>query len=285
MKPKGKIPVGLKLLQVLLIIVFILELIGVVITLTALGGEGRAMFFNPVFFAYEIFSLVSYIVFLVAINRPSGKLYKAFVALLTIDIIAGIAFIAASFGTPFSHVFSIVIDALVLWFIMKIETYFATGSIDTENPSVKKLNNRFITALVVLIVLAFLIPVIWAAYSGVTAGVNRNREVAQFNAAFKGATTKAALDYCQTLSESEANDCIIYLVALTRTAAHLGTSTPLLKDTVQLDVGTCSLMKGIGGVTACYAVFDRCDLATEENYRRACETTAAKHKIRIDSLK
>jgi hypothetical protein len=282
MKPKNRLTLGLKLLQVLTIIAAILAIVGFVGVIAVSSSWGISGIITPLHIGYEIFGVVFYILLFITIRRPGQSLYRVVMALLTIDLILSVVFIFIPYQTISSNIFSILIDAVVLWYFLKIKDYFVTGSIDRENLSIKKVDKHFVVIVVILLILGIIGPLVIGLGTGISKGISEGKQTVQLMKTLQGKTTDQALAYCQSLSADQQNKCFIFIITLSNNPNLIGTSTPLLSDSRPLDVNTCSLMNGDKGKVTCYAVFNRCDLVSDNNkVQQICKLAAIQYQAKL----
>lgn len=164
---KKRLPLGLRYIRVLMIvsiIVFALILFSS-FTLLKINSFGLVEIVRAL---YLVLSILVSIFVLYAIKRPSEVLYKTVVALLVIDAILSLPdLITSNVNQLVGNILSPLITLLIIWYFLKVKTYFVTGQIDIDDLAVKNADKKFKILFILWIIASFVVPVIVGVVSGV----------------------------------------------------------------------------------------------------------------------
>ncbi len=270
-----KLPLGLRLLRVVMIISVVIISLGIVgiissIILSSLSAErlGVPLSLPYIDLLYYIFGLIYGIIFILCINRPRYGLYKVLSGLIILDIIASISFLFIGYQDFVINILGITISAIDFWYLWKIKTYFITGSIDKDDPKIKKIDKGFVIVYVILLTLLILIPNVIALNKSATIISNSFTYLKEF----KGKTGQQAIDYCNGFSSEKKDQCLIYVVTLSSGDKE----NTVLKDTHTIGVNTCQMISNESSRVACHAIINRCDVETDNKMQNLCKVYADK---------
>lgn len=261
--------------------VFILiALIGIISTIILsslatqrLGIPSEFPYLDLIYFS---FNLIYSIIFIVCISRPRYSLFKISISFIIIDIIALIIFLFIGHQDIVANIISIIINLCILWYFMKLKTYFVTGQINKDDLGIKKIDKKFLTIFVILIILSFLVPFI----IGLISGVQKSSSMTQFLKEFQGKTGQQVVGYCISLPSDQKEECLIYLISISRGDKDF----KILKNSDPLDINTCELFDKEYGKVSCYAIMNRCELVKEEKMHNFCNLSAEKFQVQVDAV-
>ena len=280
---KKKLPLGLRLLRVLTIIggVFILfaivgsisEVILSKLTADRFGGSFEIPYIN---ISYLLFNLIYAIFVIIAIGRPSQFLFRISVGLMAVDIVALTVFSFIGYQSVIENILGIVINLWTLWYFFKLKSYFVTKSIDKDDTVIKKIDKKFATVFITLIIFAILIP----ALIGLLKEYKESSSVTQFLTAFKGKTAQEAIEYCSSLSSDQKDNCLLFLVSFSRGGEEV---RKIIRDIDTIDISVCKLFDKEGMRMSCYAVMNRCDLVIDDKMHKLCEPASKAIQAKINA--
>ena len=264
MNPSNKKLLGLRVVRVLYIlsIVFLsVSLVGLILLPSKIDTS------NTFAYLISLFNLIFAVMMIIAINRPKQIFFRVVLGFIFTDILISSVSVFVDQLAVY-YVLSIIIDLLMLWYLIKIKSYFITGSIDIENPNIKRIDKRFVGGLVGIIILGFVGLMVFGGINGYREVKKDAEQRAQFITAFNGKTVDQGVDYCKSLSDQK-DDCLVDLISLSE---HVASGKMFKVSSTQLDVSICNSFDGENGKFFCYAVFNRCDLLTNGKLKDICPT-------------
>ncbi len=272
METTRKIPVGLKVLRILTIIFGAFGLFGLIGTIVILCIAGTKIGIpvnvgaNITAIIYTAFEVAYSVIIIIAISRPSTAKFNTVCVFMGIDTLASIVCLFIGYQSITANIVSILLNLITLWYFFKVKTYFTTGSIDTNAPSVKKANTIFLFGFVGVIVLSFIVSMVMGAFLL----KNSIQRLGQF----EGKTVEQNMAYCRTLSGEAHDTCIIDLLGIAS------------KENQPANPSFCSEMNTTdkNRLAACYTLVQRCDYITDADMQKSCvQTVQLLHSLTASS--
>lgn len=284
MNLKKKLPLGLRLMRVLIIIEVVLSVVILYYTLSKYSNLASSSGFNLMAYVYEVFMIVFSLVYsailMLSINRPRKSLYVTSVVLIPVNMLLSLIYI---FIDTFEiiYVTTLLYDVLILWYVVRLRVYFKTGVIDKDEPATKKTNKIFMVSFIVLAMLL----IIELGISSFMVANNNLRDsgiIKQINANISGKSPQEALEYCKTVDATQKDVCVYSVAFLSNSKVHAKYKI-LKENSQQLDPSTCQVVEGAVANISCYAALDGCDLLQDLSQHKLCNTAAEKFLSKFKS--
>lgn len=271
-----KLPYGLKwfiffsivsLLSTLAIVFAYQYIRNIVPTLPTLSA-----FALPVFKYSMILSTATAIVGIIAIYKRSVIFYYLLFILFLTDIITKLySLMRMDPNTLLEAVLGLLPTLFIMWYFVQLKHYFKNPKSASFTPQIIKADKK----INIFIFLSVIIFIASSAYqlskSQATRGKNATDAV-KYTTALVGKSFRERNEYCLSLDSKEKDTCLLVAFSMTKNKDNITTSH-------------CKLFDIEANSVVCYAMIERCDLASNDQLRGLCEFTKKAFETRAKSRK
>ncbi len=268
MKPKIKIPYGLRVLRLLsgvgiLFVGFMIIVLS--ISITQPSGLSN-LYSSNILVSIFYFLLISLeaILVIIAINKRSESLYKIVKWLFIVDIpivlILDPQFRTWNIEAVLQGILLIAISLFVLWYWIKMKKYFTDVNFDPEDPTVKRVDRKVNPAIILYIFLSILIPLF-------TSGKDKVEEInvmVGYSEQFKGKSIEDNITYCNQVRTEYKEKCMLLAITIQKT---VGEVDPKFCGDFSIEIKP-----------VCYGIIERCDLVSTQEEKLICNYATEKQK-------